>query len=345
MNANHNYNFENLVQLCRDHYPDIKERKELSYLLQNKKVRYIDPEGHFGYTTFGNFYFDTRKVMMLVTKEFPIARYHQPGSMQDTLWSTVPVLFAGIETGMRDSKGKEIYSCDVLSVSSPVNCEGVVIWFDGENIPCVRLDNHCFYFNEIKQCEIIGNVFFDIEELDYEYYHFEKFYGNNPFFQGPVENKYWVERIEKIKNAPSFIDGKPQPKERYHRVYMNSIAEIGISRDDVLVAFSEDHEYDPNDEMTYPTLYIDNGVLPENVENRCEDIPIDIENPNWEKIEKRAHEIMLEAHRFPNRKYFLCNMRESVPNKKIRDGIGRIFKEVSEYQICNFIMPFEIAIY
>lgn len=345
MDAIHNYCFEDLVQLCRDHYHEIEERKELSYLLQNKKVRYIDQEGHFGYTTFGNFYFTTRDAMMLVTKEYPMTFYHQPDSMRESLWSTVPVLFAGIETGMKDCKGREIYSCDVLSVTEPTQCEGVVTWFHRDTIPCVRLDNHCFYLNEVRKCEIMGNVFFDIEEIDYEYYHFDKFNGNNPFFQGPVESKYWDERIENIKNAPSFIGVKPQPVERYPMMYMNSVTEVGLRKGDVLVAFSDESIIDPNDESTFPTLYIDRGVIPDDAKYYCENIPVDMYNPDWRKVEKMVDDLLLKVHCHPDIRYFLCDMKETFTDKKERKEIGRIFKKASDFEIRNFIMPFEIAMY
>lgn len=99
MEKANNFNYEDICRLCREHYQEIVERKNLSYILQNRKVRYIDPEGRFDYTTFGNFYVTSRNVMMLVTREPFIARYHRPDSMRDSLWSAVPVLFAGVETG------------------------------------------------------------------------------------------------------------------------------------------------------------------------------------------------------------------------------------------------------
>ena len=102
MEKANNFNYEDICRLCREHYQEIVERKNLSYILQNRKVRYIDPEGRFDYTTFGNFYVTSRNVMMLVTREPFIARYHRPDSMRDSLWSAVPVLFAGVETGGRD---------------------------------------------------------------------------------------------------------------------------------------------------------------------------------------------------------------------------------------------------
>ncbi len=345
MEATHNYRFEDLVHLCREHYQEIEERKELSYLLQKKKVRYIDPEGHFGYTTFGNFYFDSRDVMILVTKEFPIVRHHRPDSMRDTLWSTIPVLFAGIETGMKDSKGQDIYSCDVLSVSEPATCEGIVYWYPSDKIPCVLLDNHCLFFDEIKKCEVMGNIFYDIEELDYEYYYLGKFWDHNPVCYGPVDARVWEEGIEKIKKAPTFLNWKPQPPERYSMMYLHNITEVGLRKDDVLVAFCEDREYDPNDENTFPTVYLDFNSIPEEYDNHWEFIPINVFHPDWEKVENRVNEILLEAHKWPDRRYFLCDIKESIPNKQKRDEIGRIFHKATEFQIRNFIMPFDIAMY
>lgn len=345
MESRNNYNYEDICILCREHYQEIVERKDLAYILQNKKVRYIDPEGHWGYTTFGNFYVTSRDAMMLVTREFPIARYHQPDSMRDSLWSTVPVLFAGIETGMRDSKGQDIYTGDVLEVSKPTHCKGIAVYFPDADIPCVRLDNHCLFFDGIKRCEIMGNVFFDIDEVYYEYYYFNHFFSNNPFFQGPVSNDEWEERINKIKNAPSFLNGKPQPKERYSMIYLKNISEVKYDEGDYLVTLCDDHDYDPNDEDTYPVIYIDPNVIPKDCPLRCKDIPFNFYHPDWAKAEKRIDELLLEAHNNPDTKYFLCDMQTYVLDKKQYHQIAELFKKAHDFQIRNFILPFEIAMY
>ena len=344
MEKANNFNYEDICRLCREHYQEIVERKNLSYILQNRKVRYIDPEGRFDYTTFGNFYVTSRNVMMLVMREPFIARYHRPDSMRDSLWSAVPVLFAGVETGGRDSRGREIYTGDVLQVSEPAHCTGTVVYFSDATIACVRLDNHCLFLNEVKRSEIIGNVFFDIDEMSYEYYNSQAFFGINPFFQGPVSEEIRDVLIRKIMEAPSFRNGKPQPKERYSMIYHGSISKIGYKKGDYLVVFCEDRDYDPNDEDTYPTLFVDSDVIPEDCPLVCKEIPIDLYYPDWEKVQKRVDEIMLEAHNNPSTKYILCDLRSQVLDKEQYYRIAELFRKAGEYHIGNFIMPITIAI-
>ena len=48
MELNERLNYESLLELCREYKEDIKARKKLPGVLGNRKVRYIDQEGHFG---------------------------------------------------------------------------------------------------------------------------------------------------------------------------------------------------------------------------------------------------------------------------------------------------------
>ena len=86
------FRYEGIRQLCNLHLGDIIElhehdmdssdtyrrTKSLNGLLENRKIRYINPFGRFDYTKFGHFYFDENGVMMLITNERDLTLYHRP---------------------------------------------------------------------------------------------------------------------------------------------------------------------------------------------------------------------------------------------------------------------------
>ena len=53
--------------------------------------------------------------MMLITKDSDYTPYHKNDQLAHTLWSTVPVIFAGVDTGIKDDLWRDIYTGDVVS--------------------------------------------------------------------------------------------------------------------------------------------------------------------------------------------------------------------------------------
>ncbi len=340
-----NFNFESLRQLCKEHFQEIKERKNLEQILGRKQVRYIDPEGKFGYTTFGNFYFDSMGVMMLVTKEHPMTWYHRPDAMNDTLWSTVPVIYAGIEIGQVDDKRNHIFTGDVVMAKEHPNCTAMVVWNEWAQFPSLRLDNCDLPLNHRQPLEIIGNIFYDIQMSQYDMFDLNYFLRHNPVCQGPADEAIINENLAKIKKAPSFVNGKPKPIKGYPMIYKDNVLGLKLKEDDILVAFCEDRDYDPDDEDTYPSLYIDYGVLPEECENKLETIPIDTGRPDWDKIENTVNDLLLTIHCNPGTRFILCEFKDSLFVPQFLKEINRIFEKATDYQIRNLVMPFRVALH
>lgn len=343
MESTHNYSYERLMELCQEHFDEIAERQDVTYVLNNKHVRYVDPNCYFGYAKFGDFYFTSRKAMMLVTKDRNLALYHHPDKLEDSLWSTVPVFFAGFETGMCDCHGKMIYSGDVLRILEPYDVEGTVTWFPGSDMPLVRLDNHCVYFDQIKRCEIIGNVFYDISTMDWDYGGYPHFIGRNPFFQCFVPQEEWDTLQANIRKGPSFSEGKPETCDKHSIIYNKGFSDVGLREGDKLVAFCSEGEPDPDIDLDSTLLYIDSYLGGEGEGHYCETIPIDFLHPDLEKVKARIDEILMKVHNDPGTRYFLCDMKEYVMNQKMYDLLANLFEDALEYHIGNFIMPFDIA--
>lgn len=345
MESTHNYSYERLMELCQEHFDEIAQRKDIAYVLNNKQVRYVDPDCRFGYAKFGDFYFNSRKAMMLVTKDHPISFYHRPDKLENSLWSTVPIFFSGFETGMRDCHGQMIYSGDVLRVLEPYDVEGTVTWFTDSDMPLVRLDNHCVYFDQIKRCEIIGNVFYNISTMDWDYGGYPHLIGRNPFFQCFVPQEEWDTLQANIRKGPSFREGKPETCDKHSMVFGRTFSEVGLREGDRIVAFCSEDEEDACSEFDGSILYIDSCHNGEGDGHDCETIPIDLCNPDYEKVKARIDEIIMKAHNNPHRRYFLCNMSEYVINKSMYNRLAAMFDDAKDYNIRNFIMPFNIAMH
>ena len=109
-----NLSFHGIQDLCSIHYRDIMEHKDVKRFLLSRRVRFINPWGKFDYAYFGDFYFKG-DVMMLITKDKDYTPYHKNDQMANTLWSTVPIIFAGVDTRIIDDLGREIFTGDVVS--------------------------------------------------------------------------------------------------------------------------------------------------------------------------------------------------------------------------------------
>lgn len=179
-------------------------------MLGNRKVRYVNQEGRFGYTQFGNFYFTSMGVMMLITTDKDLTWYHLPDEMCGTLYSTVPVIFAGFETGFKDDTERDIYTGDVVRLTRNSREYTLMVrqtpW---HQFPGLMADNHEIFFQEGDRFHIVGNVFYDILAEHLEIYDLWYYVGHNSIFLSPHTEEQLKEELDKMARAPFF---KERPK-------------------------------------------------------------------------------------------------------------------------------------
>lgn len=341
MEHSNNYNYESIRNLCEIHFEDIKARKDLKHILGGKNVRYVDQEGHFGYAKFGDFYFDDNGVMMLFGKEFSENRYHRPDCFKDTYLSTIPVLYAGVEIGLKDDTYNPIYTGDVLTLTRGLAKYTLMArWLEWSKIPGLMADNHEVLFQEGDKFHIEGNVFYSIEETDFETYDVWKFVGHNGELLRPSNDGWYDFIMDKIKEAPRFSNS-PSKLPSYSHIYDTEWEEYSELPNDRFVSFVEDREYDPEDEETYPILFLDRFPgLPEDI--HVDTIEIDEYHPDWDKVKHLVEQFILDAHNDPKTRYILLDYYKTINFSPVTDKIDELFRPIHDYKIPNIVIPARI---
>jgi hypothetical protein len=189
-------NLESIREFCNSHLFEIAS-EGLEAESYSVKVRFIDPDGKFGYTALGRFFF-VDDCMYLIDRERKYQSYHNPDILdfneeleilKFTGYVIVRVIFAGVFTGYYDDKGKRIYTGDVVSARVLLNptipsnggrnrarnfdnetkgifCEaGVNEIFENFSI---ILDNHSVPLSWATELEIVGSLFFELEKGETE---------------------------------------------------------------------------------------------------------------------------------------------------------------------------------
>ena len=185
-----------LKEFCNSHASDIS-----SHNLRTKKnltkVRFIDPNGDYGYTGLGRFFF-MDDCMYMLTNNAKFEPDHNPDilehheeleSLKYTNEYVVRVMFAGIFTGFLDDKGQRVFTGDVIHanvVNNPtypstggteraqtVNCKGDGSFYEagvnemfGEY--SLILDNMSIPLSWVKKLKVVGSLFFDLKKEDTE---------------------------------------------------------------------------------------------------------------------------------------------------------------------------------
>ena len=218
------FSFRGIQDLCRVHHRDFlmsMDRDKLKAVLENRRVRFINPLGKFDYAYFGEFTFDG-DVMILWTKKMEYTKFHKP-LHTFTLWSQVPVIFAGVDTRYRDDQNQEIFTGDVVSYKGYTS---FVRYFGDSNVPGLAGDNCDIQFERNGEMHKEGTVFSDIQPTLFKEFVVEKLYWPTAqFVPRGISRDEVIERASEAKSQPQFADDfKPQRRGRHliYQQYTNS---------------------------------------------------------------------------------------------------------------------------
>ena len=343
MDLNKLLNYETLVELCKEYKEDIKSRKKLTGVLGNRKIRYVDQEGRFRYTQFGDFYFTSMGVMMLITTDKDLTWYHMPDEMCGTLYSTVPVFFAGFETGFKDDAGRDIYTGDVVRLTRNSGEYTLMVnQVDWCKYPSLKADNHEIEFQEGDTFHIVGNVFYDILAEHLDIYDLWYYVGHNSIFIYPRTEEQLNAELEKMAKAPFFKE-RPKKVARHALCHDETMPCYTPRPGDTLIVFCSDINdcIDPDDDSEFPEAYID--YVPQGVESPdslC--IPINLGEPDFKELKKDVDEILLLAHYNIEKNYIVIDYAKRVDDKQLTKAMDELFRPVEEYNLKNVILPFRM---
>lgn len=196
-----------IIDLTCKYQQDIYDRKPLASVLSNRKIRFINPEGKFDYTTFGNFYFPTPNKMMLITDDNKYTWYHKPDQLSNTLWSTVPVIFAGVSTGWKDDTWREIYTGDIVTAKNKC-MTSVVRYLSHSEQPSLAGDNCDMLFTDCNEgLHIEGTSFCDLTNEMFEFIDISDFmWATDQFCQGGYSVEEVILKAKSSSNRPKFRD-------------------------------------------------------------------------------------------------------------------------------------------
>lgn len=331
------YSYRGIQDLCRIHYRDIMDRKDVKDVLDDRLVRFITPLGKFDYAYFGDFYFDG-DVMMLITKNLEYTRFHKPDQLSNTLWSTVPVIYAGVNTWLRDDQRQDIYTGDVVSCGMYTS---FVRYFGSSCDPGLAGDNCDILIDGRQPIHKEGTVFSGITRMLFKEFEIEKLYWpTNQFYPNAITRKDVIERASQAKTRPVFSDGFAPRRGGRHLAY-DDISEV-LQEGDVLCFFEGDPiEYDDFVERIF---YADN--IPEGYTGEEYSIHLEIKGDFGDSVKAVFNQFLLYAHQYPQKTFIMCDFRKEFGiDKHTEPRLALCFKDWFEYRIPNVIMPFWISSY
>ena len=342
------FSLEGIFDLCQQYCNDIYERKDLKHVLNRRKVRFINPEGKFDYAYFGDFYFKSMERMMLVTKNRAYTRYHQCDQMGNSLWSTVPVIFAGVQTGYRDDTGREIYTGDIASVkeeNGELGFTSVVRYLPYVEEPSLICDNFDMMFSMCKHgIHVVGTAYSEMNREMFDFFdsHFV-FWPTSQFYMNGMSTEEVIKRAATAKNAPSFLEGCEPIKNRGNKTLYSDINDA-MHGDFQFVCVDGD-EFIDEDEGPCSTLYADN--IPDDYEGEIRNIRLNEEADSVaDQLKDSLNEFMIYVHRHPETKFILCDFVESLHIRESkRQKVALLFRPLRRYNITNVVLPSCIAIW
>ena len=330
------FSFRGIQDLCRKYSRDLylsMDRDKLKAVLEYRRVRFVNPLGKFDYAYFGEFTFDG-DVMILWTKKMEYTRFHKP-LHTFTLWSQVPVIFAGVDTRYRDDQNQEIFTGDVVSYKGYTS---FVRYFGDSNVPGLAGDNCDIQFERNGEMHKEGTVFSGIQPTLYKEFVIKKLYWPTAqFVPNGISRDEVIARASKAKSQPQFTDDfKPQRRGR-QRIHQQ-LSEV-LRKGDILCYISK--EMIEGGETLGIIQCADN--IPEDYHGDEHSIEMATADDFYVSIQTAFHEFLQYAHNNPEKTFVLCDFKEALEINKYEEQKAALqFLEWYEYKIPNVIMPFWI---
>jgi len=329
------FDYNSIRQICNFNHKRILAHHDLSYIMDYRKIRFINPMGEFDYTTFGNFIMDAFGVMLLITKDAKYTCYHHWGLLDYSLWSVVPVIFAGVSTGYTDDTGREIFAGDIVTMDD--HFTSMVKYLKDYKEPFLVGDNcEVFLSKAHKSLHIEGTAYCNMSAKMFEEYdnnHINWYYSQ---FQPCGLSRDEVIRMAKLAcyhphfiNELNIIDRNPAA---YSNVY-------DVMKGNYKVAYIVSASpYDDADGNIYHDIYADN--LPMDVDFESYEINMVKADTVEKQLEQPFRDFIDYAHCHPDTVFILCDFKEfdfiTSCNKK---NLIRPLLPITKYNIRNIILP------
>ena len=329
------YSFRGIQDLCQKYHRQIvasPDENNLKYVLDGRRVRFINPLGYFDYAYFGEFTFDG-DVMILWTKKMEYARFHKP---LDTfsLWSQVPVIFAGVDTGFKDDQHEEIFTGDVVTYRGDTS---FVRYLSDSVVPGLAEDNCEVPFERNGDMHKEGTVFSNIKPTLFKLFTIEDLYWpKSQYVPYGISRDEVIERASKAKSKPLFTDDfKPQ---RGRRIIYQQLSEV-LRENDILCYLAK--EMIEGEEHLGIIQCADN--IPDDYTGEEHSIELATADDFYNSIKTAFHEFLQYAHNNPEKTFVLCDFKEALEINKYKElKTAMQFWEWYEFEIPNVIMPFWI---
>ena len=331
------FSYRGIQDLCRIHHRDIylsQDREKLKTVLENRRVRFISPLGYFDYAYFGEFTFEG-DVMILWTKKSEYTRFHKSGLDSHTLWSLVPVIYAGVDTRLRDDQKQEIFTGDVVS------CKGYtsfVRYFGKSTVPGLAGDNCEILLDKTGSIHKEGTVFSGISQSLFKEYHIESLYWPRAqFVPFGLSRDEVIDKAAQAKKQPTFSDDF-NPQRRGRKLVYQDISEV-LKEGDILCYFAG--EPDEEDVDNTRNVYADN--IPDNYMGEEYVIELVVTEHYYDSIIYSVGQFLQYAHERPDKTFILCDFKGALAIREYEEQRTALqFHEWYEYNIPNVILPFWI---
>ena len=329
-----NFSFRGIQDLCRIYYRDIIERRNIKRFLLSRRVRFINPWGKFDYAYFGDFYFDG-DVMMLITKDKDYVPYHKNDQLAHTLLSTIPVIFAGVETKLKDDMGREIFTGDVVTYQGYTS---LVRYFNDAEFPGLAGDNCDILFEGRGTMHKEGTAFVNVDPTMFKEYNpmFVRWTAD-AFCQGGPSFAEIAEKASVAMDVPTFIEGTSLRKKMQRFTY-DEIEEV-LTNDKTLTYF-RDCEANDEDENGEPCYFIFADNFPDYQVEKHYEIPMPDKEDFVGDMKKAFNDFLIYAHSRPEETFVLADFKGIFHiNSNYKYKVATAFDEWYEYNIRNVILP------